>query len=141
MSDSICTGLQLANFCQDVARDWALGRVYLPQETLARAGYDEAMFARREFNDAFRQALREEVDRAERYLLAGRPLVDLMPRELRLDVALFVARRAGDPGGHSPGRLRRVARAGQRSRACASSGCWLGPGGAARARRRTEARR
>jgi squalene synthase HpnC len=91
LSDSICTGLQLANFCQDVARDWANGRVYLPQSTLQLAGYSDAMFARRQFNDAFRQALRTEVDRAERYLREGEPLVELMPRELRLEVALFVA--------------------------------------------------
>ncbi|REK15846.1 MAG: squalene synthase HpnC [Planctomycetota bacterium] len=91
LSDAVCTGLQLVNFCQDVARDWHQGRVYLPQETLLRAGYDEAMFARGEYNDAFVQALREEVDRAERFLRAGEPLVSRMPRELRLDVALFVA--------------------------------------------------
>lgn len=91
LSDAICTGLQLANFCQDVARDWTKGRVYLPQSTLVRAGYTEAMFARREHNDAFRRAMREEVDRAERYLRAGEPLVERMPRDLRLDVALFVA--------------------------------------------------
>jgi squalene synthase HpnC len=90
LSDSICTGLQLANFCQDVARDWDIGRVYLPQSTLDAAGYTEAMFARRECNEAFRRALGEEVDRAERYLRAGAPLVGLMPPALRLQVALFV---------------------------------------------------
>jgi len=31
LADHICTGLQLANFWQDVARDWQRGRVYLPQ--------------------------------------------------------------------------------------------------------------
>jgi squalene synthase HpnC len=91
LSDSICTGLQLINFCQDVARDWRKGRVYLPQETLAAAGYDEAMFARGECNAAFRQALAVEVGRAECYLRGGQPLVARMPRELRLDVALFAA--------------------------------------------------
>jgi squalene synthase HpnC len=91
LSDSICTGLQLANFCQDVASDWAIGRVYLPQSTLVHAGYSEEHFARREFNDAFRRAMREEVDRAERYLREGEPLAARMPRELRLQVALFVA--------------------------------------------------
>jgi squalene synthase HpnC len=90
LSDSICTGLQLANFCQDVARDWAMDRVYLPQSTLAGAGYTETMFARGEFNDSFRRALGREVDRAESYLRGGEPLVGLMPRELRLQVALFV---------------------------------------------------
>jgi squalene synthase HpnC len=91
LSDAICSGLQLANFCQDVARDWAKGRVYLPQATLQQAGYTEAMFARHECNAAFRAALREEVDRAERHLRTGEPLAACMPRELRLDVALIAA--------------------------------------------------
>ena len=30
LADSICTGLQLANFWQDVARDAEMGRVYMP---------------------------------------------------------------------------------------------------------------
>lgn len=90
LSDSVCTGLQLANFCQDVARDRVKGRVYLPGTTLARAGYSQAMLARGEYNEAFRQAMRDEVDRAERYLRGGTPLVQWMPRKLRVDVALFV---------------------------------------------------
>ena len=31
-SDDVCTGLQLVNFLQDVPRDLALGRIYLPAE-------------------------------------------------------------------------------------------------------------
>src|SRR4029078_5990342 len=31
-SDSVCTGLQLVNFLQDVPRDLELGRIYLPAE-------------------------------------------------------------------------------------------------------------
>ena len=91
LSDSICTGLQLANFCQDVARDWDRGRIYLPQATCRRFGYDEEMFARRECNDAFRQLLAIEVDRADGLLRAGWPLVAKMPPEWRLTVALFAA--------------------------------------------------
>lgn len=91
LADAICTGLQLVNFCQDVARDWDKGRVYLPQSSLARAGYTDAMFARRESNEAFRRAMREEVDRAERYLRTGEELVERMPPDLAVDVALFVA--------------------------------------------------
>ena len=90
LSDSICTGLQLANFCQDVARDWAQDRIYLPRETLDQAGYTNEMFTRAEFNDAFRQAMRMEVDRAEGYLRGGGSLVELMPAELRIDIALFI---------------------------------------------------
>src|ERR671933_2135472 len=35
-SDDVCTGLQLVNFLQDVPRDLALGRVYLPLEDRRR---------------------------------------------------------------------------------------------------------
>jgi squalene synthase HpnC len=37
-SDEVCTGLQLVNFLQDVPRDLALGRVYLPEEDRRRFG-------------------------------------------------------------------------------------------------------
>jgi squalene synthase HpnC len=90
LADSICTGLQLANFWQDVARDYDRGRIYLPQESCRRAGYDQSMFARREFNPQFRHLLSGEVDRAEQFLRAGQPLVTLMPRKLRVDIQLFI---------------------------------------------------
>jgi squalene synthase HpnC len=90
LADSICTGLQLANFWQDVGRDWDAGRVYLPQADCERFGYDEAMFARRECNEAFRRLMTAEVDLAESYLRRGLPLVKLMPDALKLDIALFI---------------------------------------------------
>ncbi len=90
LSDAVCTGLQLANFWQDVAEDWDRGRIYLPEEDRQRFGYTEADFSRRECNEPFRQLMAFEVDRAEEYLRRGEPLIDLLPRELRLPVALFV---------------------------------------------------
>ncbi len=96
LSDSICTGLQLVNFCQDVARDWLRGRVYLPLETFERAGCSEDDLERARIKgaaatDAMRRALRVEVDRAESYLRGGQELVELMPRELGVEVSLFLA--------------------------------------------------
>ncbi len=38
LSDDVCTGLQLVNFLQDVPRDLALGRIYLPAEDRACFG-------------------------------------------------------------------------------------------------------
>jgi squalene synthase HpnC len=90
LSDSICSGLQLANFWQDVARDYDRGRIYLPLADCRAAGYEESMFERREFNAAFRRLLAAEVDRAESMLRFGDPLVGRVPRELRLEVALFI---------------------------------------------------
>ena len=88
-SDAICTGLQLANFWQDVARDWDRGRIYLPQAILRQFGYGEAEFARRECNDAFRRLLAVQVAQADELLRRGLPLAGQMPRGLRLAVALF----------------------------------------------------
>jgi squalene synthase HpnC len=90
LSDSVCTGLQLANFCQDVPNDFMRERIYLPRESLERFGYSEEMLASRTHNAAFRQLLGYEVERARRYLESGRPLVGRVPRDLRVDVALFI---------------------------------------------------
>ena len=37
-SDAVCTALQLTNFWQDLAIDWARGRLYVPLEDRDRAG-------------------------------------------------------------------------------------------------------
>jgi len=89
LSDAICTGLQLANFCQDVARDWERGRIYLPQTDLHRFGYDEAQFAARTYNEPFRHLLACHVQEAEAWLRRGLPLVNDLSADLRLPVALF----------------------------------------------------
>jgi squalene synthase HpnC len=90
LADSVCTGLQLANFWQDVARDYQRGRIYLPQDACRAAGYDAAMFARGEFNPQFHQLLSGEVARAETFFDAGQPLVALVTPALRIDVQLFL---------------------------------------------------
>jgi squalene synthase HpnC len=90
LSDSVCTGLQLANFWQDVARDRLKGRTYIPQADLARFGVVEADLDRPSATPDFKQLLRFEVDRAEEFLRRGLPLVDLMPRALASDIWLFV---------------------------------------------------
>jgi squalene synthase HpnC len=91
LADAICTGLQLANFCQDVARDWDKGRIYLPLANCAACGYNESMFAARQTNDAFRAVLAGQVAVAETYLRLGAPLASQMPPALAADVELFAA--------------------------------------------------
>ena len=91
LSDRICTGLQLANFCQDVRRDYENGRIYLPQEWCLRHGWDEGRFAAGRCDDDFRQLLQELVDQADRLLISGRPLIQRVPPDLRLPVRVFVA--------------------------------------------------
>ena len=86
----ICTGLQLANFWQDVAGDWDRGRIYLPLADCRRFGYNEEDFVARRASPEFRRLLAFEVDRAERWLRDGLPLVEQLPGRLRGDVWLFV---------------------------------------------------
>lgn len=42
-ADGLCSSLQLVNFLQDIAVDFANGRVYLPQDELAKAGLSDAL--------------------------------------------------------------------------------------------------
>lgn len=88
-SDAICTGLQLANFWQDVARDATLGRIYLPRADRERFGYDDEQFELRTSTPQFIALLEFEVQRAREYLVAGTPLLKAVPRGLRVDLALF----------------------------------------------------
>lgn len=89
LSDDVCTGLQLINFWQDVARDWEIGRVYLPREDREQFGASETHIAKRHPTDAFRALLCCEVDRAEALLNQGRELGQLVDRSIRLDIRLF----------------------------------------------------
>jgi squalene synthase HpnC len=42
-ADGLCSSLQLINFLQDVGIDYAKGRIYFPQDELARAGLSDAL--------------------------------------------------------------------------------------------------
>ncbi len=88
-SDAICTGLQLANFWQDVRRDHEDGRVYLPREDCRRFGYDPASLAARTTNDGFRSLMQFEVDRARELLEQGRPLAASVSGRMQIVIDLF----------------------------------------------------
>jgi squalene synthase HpnC len=90
LSDSICTGLQLANFWQDVRRDYERGRIYIPKKDQAHFGYTEPDFARKRSTGPFMQLLGYEVKLARRFLEGGIPLVKLVPATLSLPVQLFI---------------------------------------------------
>ena len=89
LSDFTCTALQLANFWQDVSRDFDIGRIYIPLEDMDRFGYTETELARREVTQGFRSLMAFEVERARDLFQRGLPLVDTLDGSLKLDVALF----------------------------------------------------
>lgn len=90
LSNYICTGLQLANFWQDVARDFDIGRVYLPEEDRFLAGYTEADLQVRRFSRGFAALMQYEVNRTRDLFYDGLPLLERVPADLRMDIELFV---------------------------------------------------
>ena len=91
LSDSICSGLQLVNFWQDVRRDRAAGRVYFPADDMARHGVDEAILDGARGTAPFRALVRDEVAWARELFDAGAGLARTAPRSLRAAVGLFLA--------------------------------------------------
>ena len=89
LSDATCTGLQLANFWQDVVTDLEKDRVYIPLEVMARHGYAIADLHARRMTPAFREVMREIVARAREFFQAGLPLAGMVERRLALDIDLF----------------------------------------------------
>jgi squalene synthase HpnC len=89
LADRICTGLQLANFWQDVARDLDIGRVYLPAEDRRRFGYTDEDLEARRFTPAFAELMRFEVARARALFDEGLALVPLVPQDVQSDIDLF----------------------------------------------------
>jgi squalene synthase HpnC len=85
-SDAICSALQFINFWQDVAVDWKKGRVYLPQEDLARFGVREEQIARQQVDDAWRALMAFECARSRALLLSGEPLARALPGRLGLEI-------------------------------------------------------
>src|SRR5262245_64923618 len=70
LSDDVCTGLQLVNFLQDVPRDLALGRIYLPAEDRRAFG----VIALDRPNEPLRRLLGFEAERARGLLASGERL-------------------------------------------------------------------
>ncbi len=89
LSDFTCTGLQLANFWQDIGVDLQKNRVYLPLILLEKHGYTvDELFEGKE-DDRFRKIMREAVSVADDLFQKGLPLIKTLDRRLALDIDLF----------------------------------------------------
>jgi squalene synthase HpnC len=84
-SDDVCTGLQLVNFLQDVPRDLALGRIYVPAEDRRR--FDVAELDRP--NEPLRRLLEFEAERARGLLGSGEKLREAIGGRVGRAVGLF----------------------------------------------------
>jgi squalene synthase HpnC len=89
LSDATCSALQLANFWQDVKVDFAKDRVYIPQEDMRRFGVNDATIQQGFATPEFRALLKYEVDFARGLFLQGLPLINMVDRDLAVDLDLF----------------------------------------------------
>lgn len=89
LSDYTCTALQLANFWQDVTVDYLKGRIYLPLEDLRRFGVSEQDIAERKATRQFIDLMKFEVQRAREWFDRGFPLINVVNKELAVDLELF----------------------------------------------------
>lgn len=90
-SDRICSALQLVNFWQDVAIDWAKGRVYLPAADMAQFGVHEAHIGLARCDESWRRLIVFEVERTRLLLESGRPLTRALPLRLNFELKLILA--------------------------------------------------
>lgn len=90
-SDAICSALQIINFWQDVAVDYAKDRIYLPHEDLQRFGVSEADIAAGTDSAGWRALMRFEVARARELLASGRPLAHALPGRMGLELRFVMA--------------------------------------------------
>ena len=126
LSDLTCTALQLANFWQDVARDLAIGRIYLPREDRERFGYSLDDLRALCFTPAFAALLEFEVTRTRRMFQDGQPLLPkISGRPRRRHRAVLAGRPRDSRPDRSPA-VRRLDRPAPRSPSGPRSTFWAG---------------
>jgi squalene synthase HpnC/squalene synthase HpnD len=90
LAEKLGLAFQLTNIIRDVHEDQAAGRVYLPQEDLARYGVTPEDFARGEATLGVRELLRFAADRAWENYQAGAALLNLIDADSRAALWLLV---------------------------------------------------
>lgn len=94
-SDQICTALQLINFYQDIAIDLKkhgeTGRIYLCQDEMQAAGITEQDLRQQRLNNIWETFFMHNVLRAERMLLAGKPLGRALPGRIGFELRMMIA--------------------------------------------------
>ena len=90
-SDNVCSSLQIINFLQDIAVDDAKGRIYMPQDELARFRVSEAQIAARDTSGAWRDFMTFQVNRTRRMLWDGASLGRALPGRTGLEMRMIIA--------------------------------------------------
>ena len=89
-SDAICSSLQLINFLQDIAIDYHKGRIYLPQDEMAKYRIDEAQIARGDGGGTWSMFIQFQIERARRLLQSGAPLGKILKGRVGLEMRMII---------------------------------------------------
>jgi squalene synthase HpnC len=89
-SDAVCSALQLVNFWQDAQIDFAKGRIYLPQDEMARHGVSERHLAEKKCDSSWRALMAFQVGRTRQMLLSGQSLGKDLPGRVGLEIRATV---------------------------------------------------
>ena len=90
LAEKLGLAFQLTNIIRDVHEDYKLGRVYLPEEDLARYKVSPEDFSRGEATLGIRELLRFEADRAWQLYEEGSALLSLIDPDSRSALWLLV---------------------------------------------------
>jgi phytoene synthase len=90
LAEKLGLAFQLTNIIRDVREDYANGRVYLPEEDLARYGVAKADFGRSEATLGVHELLRFEAERAWKLYEEGAGLFSLIEEDSRGTLWLLV---------------------------------------------------
>jgi 15-cis-phytoene synthase len=88
-AETLGVALQLINIIRDVREDWELGRVYLPQDELARFGVSEADIAAGHAGEHWRELMAFQASRARECLDEGLGLLETLDARSAACVSTF----------------------------------------------------
>ena len=88
-AEALGVALQLINIIRDVAEDWCLGRVYLPQDELASFDVPESDIGTGRWTPNWRALMAFQAGRARAFLADGLLLVDELDSRSALCVSTF----------------------------------------------------
>ena len=78
LAEACGIGFQLTNILRDLREDAARGRVYLPEEDLARFGYSYQQLCAGVTGEAYERLVRFEAERARQYYRQAAPLLEMI---------------------------------------------------------------
>ena len=95
LSNAICSALQLINFYQDIAIDFAKNegkrRIYLCQDEMAIFGIRESDIEQERLDTKWQQFMQFNVERASALLQQGKPLGKILKGRIGFELRMIIA--------------------------------------------------